>query len=321
MLATVALSLEAVRVRYGPTVAVEGVSLAVRRGEIVGLLGPNGSGKSSVLAAAAGVLTPAHGTVTVDGIRRDRDPAAFARRVGLVPQECALYDEFTAAENLGFFGRLYGLSGSELRRRTARVLARVGMSRHAGLRVGTFSGGMKQRVNLAAALLHDPPVLLLDEPTAGLDPAGRDAFFADLTRLKDDGHAVLFSTHHLDEAELGCDRVAVLDRGKLVAVGPPGELLHCRPGDRPVLYGHLRGRLPKFHERAIRKRLGPKVGFEITGRRLRLDAESSEELGFALAAVLAEGVELESFRTPAGTVERALRGEPGPAATQSGVSP
>src|SRR5262245_23645927 len=155
MVVPVALSLEVVRVRYGATVAVDGVSLDVRRGEIVGLLGPNGSGKSTVLAVAAGVLIPAEGIVAVEGIRRDRDPAAFATRVGLVPQECALYDELSAAENLNFFGKLYGLTGTDLRRRVARTLSRVRMANRAGARVSTFSGGMKQRVNLAAALLHD----------------------------------------------------------------------------------------------------------------------------------------------------------------------
>ncbi|MBY0513517.1 MAG: ABC transporter ATP-binding protein, partial [Gemmataceae bacterium] len=277
--------------------------------------------KSTVLAVAAGLLDPGGGNVLVEGVARNDNPTGFAMRIGFVPQECALYDEFTAAENLGFFGRLYGLSGSELRRKTARVLARVGMSRHAGQRVGTFSGGMKQRVNLAAALLHDPPVLLLDEPTAGLDPAGRDALLADLSRLTDDGHAVLFSTHQLDEADLGCDRVAVLERGRVVACGAPTDLLRGRPADRPVLYAHLREKLPRFRERAIRRRVGPAVGFEVTGRRLRLDAGTNEELGFALAAVLAEGVDLDAFRTPAGSVERALRGEPDPVAAHSGAKP
>lgn len=311
MPAPVALSLVAVRVRYRTTVALDGVTLEVRRGEIVGLLGPNGSGKSTTLAVAAGVLSPTEGTVTVEGVRRDRDPAGFAAKVGLVPQGCALYEELTAAENLVFFGKLYGLGGSELRRRVARTLGRVRMLPHAAARIGTLSGGMRQRVNLAAALLHDPPALLLDEPTAALDPAARDSLFADLSRLRDDGHAVLLSTHHVDEAEVGCDRVAVLERGRLVAAGPPAELLRCRPADRAVLYGQLRDRLPRFRERAIRQRLGAGVEFEVVGRRLRLAAHTSEDLGVALAAVLAEGVPLDTFRTPAGTLERALRGEPG----------
>jgi ABC-2 type transport system ATP-binding protein len=303
----VALRLVDVTVRYRDRLAVDRVSLDVRRGEIVGLLGPNGSGKSTTLAVAAGVIDPASGAATVEGRTRAADPAAFALRVGLVPQEPAVYDELTAVENLAFFGELYGLAGNELRRRVVRTLSRVRLTDRAHDRVATFSGGMKQRLNLAAALLHDPPVLLLDEPTAALDPAGRDALFADLTRFRDDGHAILLTTHHLDEAEGGCDRVAVLENGRLVASGPPSELLRPRAADRAVLYGHLRARPPKYLERAIRRRLGPRVELEITGRRLRLSAETSEDLGRALASLLAEGIELEAYRTPAGALERALR--------------
>ena len=303
----VALSLVDVRARYGSRLAVDGVSLDVRRGEIVGLLGPNGSGKSTVLALAAGVLDPAEGFVAVDGVPRAANPAAFAARVGLVPQECGLYDELTAADNLLFFGKLYGLSGHDLRRRVIRTLAVVGLTDRAAHRVETFSGGLKQRLNLAVALIHDPPLLLLDEPTAALDPAARDALYADLTRLRDDGHAILLSTHHVDEAEAGCDLVAVLDKGKLVGCGKPGEMMHSHATERPVLYGQLRERPPKFLVRAIRERLGEGVELEVTGRRLRLSAASGEDLGVALAALLAEGIELEGYRTPPGTLERALR--------------
>lgn len=315
----VALSLQDVRVRYGGTFALAGVSLDVARGEVVGLVGPNGSGKSTTLAVAAGLLDPHTGSVTVEGVRRNSDPDAFALRVGLVPQDCALYDELSAAENLAFFGRLYGLGGRELRRRAARALSRVRLADRAGCRVGTLSGGMKQRVNLAAALLHDPAVLLLDEPTAALDPATRDALFADLCRLREDGHAVLLTTHHLDEAELGCDRVAVLDRGLLVAAGRPRDLFRRQGSERAVLYGQLRSALPKFLERSLRKRLGQTVEFDVTGRRLRLAAADSESLGRALALVLAEGVDVDTFRTPPGTLERVL--QPRVAATRSGACP
>lgn len=311
---SVALSLQDIHVRFGNAPAVRGVSLEVRRGEVVGLLGPNGSGKSTTLAVAAGVLSPAMGTVSVDGIRRDHDPIRFATQVGLVPQDCALYEEMTAAENLAFFGELYGFDGSELRRRIIRTLTRFRLVDRANVRVGTLSGGLKQRLNLAAALLHDPPVLLLDEPTASLDSASRDALLADLAQLKDDGHAVLLSTHHLDEAELCCDRVAVLERGRLATLGKPGDLLRTRPASGPVLFGHLGSRLPKFQERAIRGRLGPGVRLEITGRRLRLAARSTEELGQALALVLAEGVDVASLHTPTGSLERALIAPDGAAA-------
>jgi ABC-2 type transport system ATP-binding protein len=303
----VALSLMEVRARYGRHLAVDGVSLDVARGEIVGLLGPNGSGKSTLLALAAGILEPAEGTILVDGRPRAADPAAFAARIGYVPQECALHDELTASDNLAFFGKLYGLSGHDLRRRVVRVLARLGLTGRGGQRAHTLSGGLRQRLNLAVALIHDPTVLLLDEPTAALDPAARDALHADLTRLRDDGHAILLSTHHVDEAEAGCDRVAVLDRGRLAACGSPVGVLHAEAAERPVLYGHLRDRPPKFLVRAIRDRLGEGVELEVTGRRLRLSAATAEQLGIALAALLAEGVELEGYRTPPGTLERALK--------------
>jgi len=305
----VALSLVDVTVQYGARVVVDRLSLDVRQGEIVGLLGPNGSGKSTTLAVAAGVLEPAAGAVAVAGRSRAADPAAFAACVGLVPQAPAVYDELTAADNLSFFGQLYGLGGNDLRRRVARALSRVKLTEQKDRRVATFSGGMKQRLNLAAALLHDPPVLLLDEPTASLDPASRDAFFADLTRFRDDGHAILLTTHHVDEAEGGCDRVAVLDRGRLTACGGPADLLRPRQAARAVLYGHLRTRPPKYLERAVRRRLAPHAELEITGRRLRLSADTSEDLGHALASVLAEGIELEAYRTPAGCLELALRSE------------
>jgi ABC-2 type transport system ATP-binding protein len=310
MTGPVVLALDNVRVRYGPTVAVDGVTLHIRRGEVVGLLGPNGSGKSTTLAAAAGVLDPFEGSIAIDGVRRDRDPAGFARRVGLVPQEPALYDDLSAEANLTFFGRLYGLGGYDLRARVERGLVRAKLADRRRDRVGTFSGGMRQRLNLACALLHDPAVLLLDEPTAALDPTSRDGLFRTLHDLRDAGHAVLLTTHHLDEAEHGCDRIAVLEKGRLVACGKPAELIRTQPTGRAVLYGHLRERLPRFFERGLRRRVGPGVELEVTGRRLRLAAATHEELGRALAVVLADGIVLETFRTPPGRLEQLLRGAP-----------
>ena len=218
-----------------------------------------------------------------------------------MPQGEALYDELSATANLEFFARLYGYRGADLDARVVRGLARARIADREFDRVGTFSGGMKQRLNIACALLHDPPVLLLDEPTASLDPASRDALFADLHRLREDGHAILLTTHHLDEAEHGCDRVATLEAGKLIAVGRPADVLRRRPGGRAVLYGHLRTPLPKYVERGLRERLGPAVELEITGRRVRLAADTSVDLGRALAAVLSEGAEVETFRTTAMT--------------------
>jgi ABC-2 type transport system ATP-binding protein len=304
----VALALDNLRVLYGTTPAVDGLSLHVNRGEIVGLLGPNGSGKSTTLLAAAGVLDPSGGTVTVEGVRRDRDPDGFARRVGLVPQEPALYDELSAEANLLFFGRLYGLSGGRLNTRVGQALFQARLADRARDRVSTFSGGMRQRLNMAVALLHNPPVLLLDEPTAALDPASRDALFAVLHDLRETGHAILLTTHHLDEAEHGCDRIAVLDRGKLVACGKPHELIRHQPAGRAILYAHLREALPRFFVRGLRARLPEGVELEVTGRRLRLSAIHQEDLGKALALVMTDGIVLDGFRTPPGRLEPLLRG-------------
>lgn len=301
------LSLNNVSVSYGMAEAVSGLSFDVWPGEIVGLLGANGSGKSTTLAVAAGVLEPSCGTVLAGGVCRRLQPEIYATNVGLVPQEPALYDELSAEANLTFFGRLYGLSGYDLRCRVAVALERVDLLSRAKERVRSFSGGLKQRLNLACALLHDPPLLLLDEPTAALDPKSRDRLFADLHRLRDAGHSVLLSTHHIDEAELGCDRLIVLERGRLLIAGRPADLIRHQPSDKAILYGHLRKSLPVFFEKSLRKRLGKQVELEITGRRLRLAADTQEALGRALSIVLADGIELDTFRTPPGRLETLVR--------------
>jgi ABC-2 type transport system ATP-binding protein len=314
-----ALSLAGVRVRYGKTLALDGLSVDVNRGEIVALLGPNGSGKSTTLAVAAGILDPEAGTVTACGIGRKADPDGYARSVGLVPQDPALYEDLSAEANLLFFGRLYGLSGYDLRCRVAVALDRVGLTDRSRDRVSTYSGGMRQRVNLAVALLHDPPLLLLDEPTASLDPKSREALFADLHRLREAGHAILLTTHHLDEAETGCDQIVVLNRGAVAAAGKPCDLIRHQPTGRAVLYGQLREPLPHFFVKGLRKRLGKAVEVEVTGRRLRLAADSQELLGRALALVLSDGIVVDTFRTPPGRLETLMR-NPTPAEPQEAAA-
>jgi ABC-2 type transport system ATP-binding protein len=219
------LSLRQVTIRYGDAVAVESLSLEVSAGEVFGLLGPNGSGKSSTLGAIAGDVPLASGEVRVRGLSLCEDPLAYRRQLGLVPQELAFYEELSARDNLLFFGRLYGLRGGELRERVAGALEFVQLAPQADRPAHTYSGGMQRRLNLACALLHRPSLLLLDEPTVGLDIQSREAIFASLRRLRDLGTALVFTTHHLAEAEQLCDRVGIVDRGKLLAAGSVADLL------------------------------------------------------------------------------------------------
>ena len=220
---------------FGAVRAVDGVSFAAADGEAVGLLGPNGAGKTTTVSMACGLVRPDAGEVLVDGepLRRDDDPAK--RRIGLVPQEVALYDELTARENLRIFGALYDLDAATLDRAAADALALVGLTDRGGDRVKTFSGGMKRRLNLAAALLHDPQTLILDEPTVGVDPQSRNAIFDNLEALKGRGKALIYTTHYMEEAERLCDRVVILDHGKVVASDTPRGLSRLVPAPNRIV--------------------------------------------------------------------------------------
>src|SRR6266542_867137 len=211
------LSVENLRKSFGDLVAVSDVSFAVAPGQLVGLLGPNGAGKTTTVSMIAGLVTPDHGEVRIGGRPLTGDTDLLKRRIGLVPQDLALYDELTARENLRFFGALYRLTGDALDAAIAASLELVGLTERGRDRVKSFSGGMKRRLNLAAGLLHDPDVLLLDEPTVGVDPQSRNAIFENLEILKRRGKALLYTTHYMEEAERLADRIVVLDHGRVIA--------------------------------------------------------------------------------------------------------
>jgi len=202
---------------YGSLTAVADVSFTVERGALLGLVGPNGAGKTTTLSMISGLIVPEAGTVEIDGrtLRGDTDPVK--RRFGLVPQDVALYDELSARDNLRFFGALYDLAGRRLDAAIVRVLETVGLADRATDKVKTFSGGMKRRLNLATGLLHDPDILLLDEPTVGVDPQSRNAIFANLEELKAQGKALLYTTHYMEEVERLADRIVVIDHGRVIA--------------------------------------------------------------------------------------------------------
>jgi ABC-2 type transport system ATP-binding protein len=211
------LEVRALRKTYGDLVAVQDVSFALGAGEVVGLLGPNGAGKTTTVGMIAGLVTPISGEVLIGGVPLSGDTDPKKRRIGLVPQDLALYDELSALANLRFFGALYDLEPAVLERSIAASLQLVGLTDRARDRVGTFSGGMKRRLNLAAGLLHDPDILLLDEPTVGVDPQSRNAIFSNLETLKARGKALLYTTHYMEEVERLADRVVIIDHGRVIA--------------------------------------------------------------------------------------------------------
>lgn len=222
------LTVEDLHFSYGERRAVDGLSLELRPGEILGLLGPNGAGKSTLMALLCGLLVPADGRIRVLG-GDPRDPRIRAS-LGLAPQELALYEELSARENLHFFGRIQGLTGKRLTERSVAVLEETGLTSRAKERVGSFSGGMKRRLNLAVALLHEPRLLLLDEATAGVDPQSRLALFELVERQRAAGRGVLYATHYMEEAQRLCDRVAIVDHGRLLALDTVPALLASHSG-------------------------------------------------------------------------------------------
>lgn len=227
-----AVRIDHVERRYGRLTAIDDLSLGIPKGETFGMLGPNGAGKSTLMRLLAGADEPDAGSVTLEGapVTRHRTRA----RIGIAPQDIALYGNMTAAENLYFAGRLYGLAGRYLAERVSFALdvAALGARRHD--RVKGFSGGMQRRLNLACAIVHDPALVLLDEPTAGVDPQSRNHIFAALERLRESRVTIVYSTHYMEEAERLCDRVGIVDHGRLLALGRLDELTRRHGGGHTV---------------------------------------------------------------------------------------
>ena len=210
------LAIRKLRKSFGDLLAVDDVSFTVARGELIGLLGPNGAGKTTTVSMITGLIRPDRGEVLIDGAPLGGDTDPKKRRIGLVPQDLALYDELSAYANLRFFGSLYSLTGKALDEAIRSSLQLVGLGDRERDAVKTFSGGMKRRLN-PAGLLHNPDILLLDEPTVGVDPQSRNAIFDNLEELKSRGKALLYTTHYMEEAERLADRIVVIDHGHVVA--------------------------------------------------------------------------------------------------------
>ncbi|MBN2431577.1 MAG: ABC transporter ATP-binding protein [Acidobacteria bacterium] len=226
--------MENLRKTYGPIVAVDDFSLEIRRGEVFGLLGPNGAGKTTLVHLAVGLLEPDHGRVEIHGLGPPTDPAVRAR-IGVAPQALALYEDLTGEENLAFFGNIQGLFGRDLPPRVGWSLDFVGLNDRRRDKVKTYSGGMKRRLNLAVALVHDPEIILLDEPTVGVDPQSRNAIFERIEALRVEGRTIIYTTHYMEEAQRLCDRVGIMDHGRLLAMDSVKGLLAAHGGHSVVV--------------------------------------------------------------------------------------
>ena len=281
------LTTDALVKAFGHLTAVNGVSISIAEGETFGLLGPNGAGKTTSISMIAGLLEPDQGHVQVDGQEISTRSPAGKGSIGLVPQDLAIYPDLTAKENLKFFGRLYGANGSSLDERVDEVLAVIGLSDRRDDLVKEYSGGMKRRLNIGIGLLHRPRLLILDEPTVGVDPQSRNAILESVENLSAEGMAVLYTTHYMEEAERLCDRVAIIDEGTVKAEGTRRELVSMvGEKDRVVITGS--GDLPAAAE-AAKSMAGVSEAFCHEGRIDVLTDDASTILPELLAGLAAAG--------------------------------
>jgi ABC-2 type transport system ATP-binding protein len=289
-----------VRKHFGPVEALRGVSLSVDQGEMFGLLGPNGAGKTTLLSIVAGLLDPSSGSARLFGRPLDRSDFDLKRSIGIATQDVSLYAELTGRENLEFLGRLYGMRGPELAKRVAEVLEFTALTDRADDRVGTYSGGMRRRLNLGAAVVHRPRILYLDEPTTGVDPQSRNHIFEEVRSLNAAGVTVIYTSHYMEEVEALCPRIAILDRGRVIACDTRETLLHMLDGTLTVTVN--------ADASAVAERVGRLPSVKVlaaAGNSLTLAAPDLKALTVQVVANLRElGVELTGLDAQEPTLEK-----------------
>jgi ABC-2 type transport system ATP-binding protein len=279
----------AVSKRYGTIQAVDGVSFTVRKGEAFGLLGPNGAGKTTTIHMLVGVLVPDAGGVAIGGLQDPTRPEV-RRQIGIAPQGLAIYDELTGEENLAMFGSLYGMSGAKLRERVDWSLEFAGLTERRKHRASAYSGGMKRRLNLACALVHEPALLVCDEPTVGVDPQSRNHVFESIEALRAAGTTLLYTTHYMEEAQRLCDRVAIMDHGRILAEGSVEALIEQHGGSSLVQA-----------ELAAPPAPGVSLPGTLMGTTLRIDTDKPFEL---VATLGRADVEVQQLRVDRPDLER-----------------
>jgi len=269
--------------RGGQRPALDGLALTIRRGAFFGLLGPNGAGKSTLISILCGLLLPTRGAVRVLGTDVQTDAARVKSAIGLVPQDLALYPTLTARENLSFFGRMQSLGGARLQERVAACLAIARLEDLADRRVDTFSGGLKRRLNLVIGLIHEPQLLILDEPTVGIDPQSRNFIHEALRSLHQAGMTILYTTHYMEEAENLCDDIAIIDHGKILAHGTVPELLRAHRAG--TIVAHLDTDLPDAVAQQLRALPQVRIG-RVEARIIEVESETPDATLVAITGIL-----------------------------------
>jgi ABC-2 type transport system ATP-binding protein len=290
--AALPLAIDALVKRFGALIAVNGVSLEVQAGECLGLLGPNGAGKSTTIRAIVGRVIPDSGSISIFGARADTSAARSA--IGWVPQELAIYPRLTCKENLAAFGRYHGLAGKQLADSVAWCLDWAALQDRAGDLADKLSGGMKRRLNMAAGIIHRPRIVLMDEPTVGVDPQSRNRIFEMIEALRAQGTAVVYTTHYMEEAERLCDRIAIIDHGQIIALGTKEELVRNAFAARSQVVVRFAGNQDRIAEWV------QSHGGRMVDGAAEFSVERSTEIGPLLEAAAEDGLELDdvSLRRP-----------------------
>lgn len=300
-MAAVLLSVNQLSKSYGARKAVDGVSFQVQQGQTVGLIGPNGAGKSTTVSMICGLLRSDSGSILLNGAPVTQGASAAKRLIGYVPQDLALYEDLSSLENLKLFGALYGLKGAQLKQRCEQVLALVNLSDRAGDNPSTFSGGMKRRLNIAAALLHEPQLLILDEPTVGVDPQSRNAIFDTLEALQAQGCALIYTSHYMEEVERLADHLVIIDHGKVLADETPAALYQRLPAQAA-----LQVELVAPAGAALLAALSELDGVssvQASGQRLDIALADAAQAAAVLGWLAGQGVTLQHFATAKTSLE------------------
>lgn len=286
------LKVENLQKNYGTVKAVDGITFEVKEGEVFGLLGPNGAGKSTTISMISTLIPPSAGVILFEGKNILEDPKAIQRKLGVVPQDIALYPTLSGYENLSFWGNMYGLNGAELKKRIDSVSEIIGLNGRLKDRVDKYSGGMKRRLNIGAALLHMPELLIMDEPTVGIDPQSRNHILDTVLELNRQGMTIIYTSHYMEEVEYLCNRICIMDAGKIIASGRKDELVELISGKTDISL------TLESSDQALMKTLGTIEGIESMEQQedqIRIRCENADLiLADIIARVAASGNHLRS---------------------------